>query len=71
MSNPPLPSDLDTLDFLTVAEVATVLRVSKMTAYRLVHSGTLEGSRIGRVFRIQASSVRAYLSDAQVNPGSS
>ena len=27
--------------FLTVAEVATLMRVSKMTVYRLVHSGEL------------------------------
>ena len=27
--------------FLTVAEVATLMRVSKMTVYRLVHAGDL------------------------------
>ena len=31
--------------FLTVAEVATVMRVSKMTVYRLVHSGELPAVR--------------------------
>ena len=31
--------------FLTVAEVAALMRVSKMTVYRLVHSGELQ---IGR-----------------------
>ena len=29
--------------FLTVAEVAEIMRVSKMTVYRLVHSGELTG----------------------------
>ena len=29
--------------FLTVAEVAAIMRVSKMTVYRLVHSGELVG----------------------------
>ncbi|HEU5044327.1 MAG TPA: helix-turn-helix domain-containing protein, partial [Nocardioidaceae bacterium] len=29
--------DISEAKFLTVAEVATVMRVSKMTVYRLVH----------------------------------
>ena len=35
-------SSLSEVRFLTVAEVATIMRVSKMTVYRLVHSGELE-----------------------------
>ena len=31
--------DLSEVRFLTVAEVADMMRVSKMTVYRLVHSG--------------------------------
>jgi predicted DNA-binding transcriptional regulator AlpA len=31
--------------FLTVAEVAALMRVSKMTVYRLVHSGELPAVR--------------------------
>jgi excisionase family DNA binding protein len=30
---------LSDVRFLTVAEVAAIMRVSKMTVYRLVHSG--------------------------------
>jgi excisionase family DNA binding protein len=30
--------------FLTVAEVAATLRVSKMSVYRLIHSGSLEAA---------------------------
>ncbi|WP_280405352.1 helix-turn-helix domain-containing protein, partial [Nocardia brasiliensis] len=33
--------------FLTVAEVASLMRVSKMTVYRLVHSGELPAVRVG------------------------
>ncbi len=33
---------LSDVRFLTVAEVASIMRVSKMTVYRLVHSGELE-----------------------------
>jgi excisionase family DNA binding protein len=50
--------------FLTVTEVATVLRVSKMTVYRLVHSGELEAVRVSRrTFRIRESVARAYLKE--------
>ena len=49
------------LNLLTVAEVATLLRVSKMSVYRLIHSGELEAVRLGRSFRVPNSAVDAYL----------
>ena len=49
---------------LTVNEVAGVLRVSKMTIYRLVHCGELNAVRIGRSFRVPESAVSAYLERA-------
>jgi len=47
--------------FLTVAEVAAVMRVSKMTVYRLVHSGELAAVRVGRSFRVPEDTVNEYL----------
>ena len=47
--------------FLTVAEVATVMRVSKMTVYRLVHGGELPAVRVGRSFRVTEEDVNEYL----------
>ncbi|WP_310729106.1 helix-turn-helix domain-containing protein [Streptomyces sp. N2A] len=47
--------------FLTVAEVATVMRVSQMTVYRLVHSGALPAVRVGRSFRMPEHAVHDYL----------
>lgn len=47
--------------FLTVQEVATVMRVSKMTVYRLLHSGELPGLRVGRSFRVPAAALEDYL----------
>ncbi|MFP3988703.1 helix-turn-helix domain-containing protein [Streptomyces sp. E11-3] len=52
--------------FLTVAEVATVMRVSKMTVYRLVHSGHLPAIRVGRSFRVPENAVHEYLRDSYV-----
>jgi excisionase family DNA binding protein len=43
--------------FLTVAEVAEMMRVSTMTVYRLVHAGELPAIRFGRSFRIPESAV--------------
>lgn len=47
----------DELRFLTVAEVALVMRVSRMTVYRLVHAGNLPAVRFGRSFRVPESAV--------------
>ncbi|MEJ7770336.1 MAG: helix-turn-helix domain-containing protein [Geodermatophilaceae bacterium] len=55
---------LSAVAFLTVAEVAAVMRVSKMTVYRLLHSGELSGVRVGRSFRVPESAVHSYLRDA-------
>ncbi len=52
--------------FLTVAEVAALMRVSKMTVYRLVHSGELPAIRVGRSFRVPEQAVHAYLRDSYV-----
>ncbi|MCA4133147.1 helix-turn-helix domain-containing protein [Arthrobacter sp. M4] len=52
--------------FLTVAEVAQVLRVSKMTVYRLVHSGEMPAVRFGRSFRVPEQAVEQYLKGAVV-----
>ena len=55
---------LGEVKFLTVAEVAELMRVSKMTVYRLVHSGELTAVRVGRSFRVPEHAVHAYLRDA-------
>lgn len=48
---------LSDMRFLTVAEVAEMMRVSNMTVYRMVHSGELPAIRFGRSFRIPESAV--------------
>lgn len=47
--------------FLTVAEVAEMMRVSKMTVYRMVHSGELPAARLGRSFRVPLHAVEEYI----------
>ena len=52
-------ADLSDLRFLTVAEVADMMRVSSMTVYRMVHAGEMPAVRFGRSFRIPESAVIA------------
>lgn len=55
-------SGLSDARLLTVAEVADTMRVSRMTVYRLVHSGELPAIRFGRSFRVPESAVQRALS---------
>ncbi|MET7637075.1 helix-turn-helix domain-containing protein [Streptomyces sp. NPDC005438] len=57
---------LQEVAFLTVAEVAALMRVSKMTVYRLVHSGHLPAIRVGRSFRVPEKAVHDYLRESYV-----
>lgn len=58
----PSPATSGAPSFLTVAEVAAMLRVSKMTVYRMVHSGDLPAMQVGRSFRVPERAVTEYLS---------
>ena len=55
--------------FLTVAEVAEIMRVSKMTVYRLVHAGELPAVRGGRSFRVHEKAVSDYLVSSYFDAG--
>lgn len=53
--------DLSDVRFLTVAEVAEMMRVSNMTVYRMVESGKLPAVRFGRSYRIPESALAAAI----------
>ena len=46
---------------LTVTEVASMLRVSKMTIYRLITDEHLPALRVGRSYRMSTTAVTHYL----------
>ncbi len=69
MPSEPPDTPLAEVQFLTVAEVAATMRVSKMTVYRLVHSGELPAARVGRSFRVPRSAVEDYLRNAYFDAG--
>lgn len=45
------------MEFYTVAEVAGIFRISKMTVYRMVNSGEVRSIEVGRTIRIPAEEV--------------
>ncbi len=67
-------ADLSDVRFLTVAEVAEMMRVSNMTVYRMVESGKLPAVRFGRSYRIPESALAAAIelpeSQSRERPGS-
>lgn len=62
-------SPLGSVRFLKVSEVAAMLRVSKMSVYRLIHAGELEAVRFGRNFRVPEHAVNVYLRESYYNAG--
>jgi excisionase family DNA binding protein len=56
-----MSSPLSQMRFLTVNEVAEMMRVSTMTVYRMVHSGEVPAIRFGRSFRIPESAVAQWM----------
>ena len=52
--------------FLTAAEAAERMRVSKMTVYRLIRSGKLPAVRIGKAYRVKEDDLERYLNSSYV-----
>lgn len=46
---------------LTVSEIATTLRISRASVYRLIRSGQLPATRFGDELRITAGAARSLL----------
>lgn len=55
--------------FLTVQEVADLMRVSSMTVYRLIKSGELGAVRVGRSFRVRQEDIDGYLEQGYTQTG--
>lgn len=55
--------------FLTVAEVAEILRVSTMTVYRLIKANELAAVRVGKSFRVSEDDVDRFLASRYTEAG--
>lgn len=69
MAQASIGDSVSEVKFLTVAEVAASMRVSKMTVYRLVHAGDLPAARVGRSFRVPENAVNEYLRKSYFQAG--
>jgi excisionase family DNA binding protein len=54
---------------MTVNEVADLLRVSRMTVYRLIKQGELPALRVGRGYRLRDEDVQSYLIERYTEAG--
>jgi excisionase family DNA binding protein len=48
-------------DFMTISEVANMLKLSRITVNRLIHRNELKAHKFGKVYRIQRDEVKRYL----------
>ena len=55
------PELFDGLHFVTVEEIATVLRLSKMTVYRMIKDRKVPSQKYGRSIRIPVADARALV----------
>ena len=51
------------MEMLSVKDVAKLLKVSKTTVYTLIKQGDLQAIRIGNLWRIKISDLRALLTE--------
>ena len=54
---------------LTVNEVADLLRVSRMTVYRLIKEGDVPAFKVGRGYRLREEDVHSYLNERLTEAG--
>ena len=64
-----MAQSFSTSRFLTVQEVAELMRVSTMTVYRLIKAGDLPAVRVGRSFRVPEQAVNDYLASSMFEAG--
>jgi excisionase family DNA binding protein len=55
------------MKFLEVREVAAILNISYRKVLELIHMGNLKAIKIGSIFRIDESDLRAFIESAKVS----
>ena len=54
--------------YLTVEELARDLKVSRMTVYRMIHTGAIPSIKIGRSYRVHQTDFAAYKTQSRYMP---
>jgi excisionase family DNA binding protein len=61
--------DNELIEWLSTAEAAGRLGITPRTLYRFLDEGQLPGYRFGRVIRLQATDVEAFIENSRIEPG--
>lgn len=56
------------LKFLTLAEAASLLQISKRTLFRLIYGKRIPALKIGGQWRISEGRLREWINDAEIAP---
>ncbi|MFC1699457.1 helix-turn-helix domain-containing protein [Candidatus Omnitrophota bacterium] len=54
--------------YLSVAQVAKIIGISRIAVYKKVKSGKIKAVRIGRIFAIPEEAIKKYLSNGKGAP---
>ena len=57
------------IEWLSTQEAARRLGITTRTLYRFVDQGELPAYRMGRVIRLQATDIDAYIERSRIEPG--
>ena len=57
------------IEWLSTQEAARRLGITTRTLYRFVDQGDIPAYRMGRVIRLQASDIDAYIAQSRIQPG--
>ncbi len=57
------------MEYLTIDEVAALLKVGRITVYRWIRAGKLEGVKAGRVWRVRRDSLERFLKQGEGKDG--
>jgi excisionase family DNA binding protein len=58
-----------TIQWLSTAEAANRLGITPRTLYRFIDEGQLPAYRFGRVIRLKAAEVDAFIESCRIEPG--
>lgn len=59
----------DQIEWLSTKDAAARLGVNQRTLYRFIDAGELPAYKFGRVYRVQARDVAAFIESSRVTPG--
>jgi len=58
-----------TAEWMSTEEASTSIGITPRTLYRFIDEGYLQAYRFGRVIRLKAPDVEAYIESCRIRPG--